>query len=55
MNKVPLWDPGRKPAQPKKRNEEGNGNPLKYWCLEHPMDRGAWWAPVHGVAESDMT
>ena len=31
---------------------EGNGNPLQYSCLENPMDRGAWWAPVHGVAES---
>ena len=29
---------------------EGNGNPLQYSCLENPMDRGAWWAAVHGVA-----
>ena len=29
---------------------EGNGNPLRYSCLENPMDRGAWWATVHGVA-----
>ena len=28
----------------------GNGNPLQYSCLENPMDRGAWWATVHGVA-----
>ena len=35
---------------------EGNGNPLQCYCLENPMDRGAWWATVHGVAkESDMT
>ena len=35
---------------------EGNGNPLQYSCLENPMDRGAWWATVHGVAkELDMT
>ena len=34
---------------------EGNGNPLHYSCLENPMDRGAWRAVVHGVAESDMT
>ena len=27
---------------------EGNGNPLQYSCLENPMDRGAWWAAVHG-------
>ena len=31
---------------------EGNGNLLQYSCLENPMDRGAWWAIVHGVAKS---
>ena len=31
---------------------EGNGNPLQYSCLENPMDRGAWWAAVHGVSKS---
>ena len=31
---------------------EGNGNPLQYSCLENPMDEGAWWAEVHGVAKS---
>ena len=31
---------------------EGNGNPLQYSCLGNLMDRGAWWATVHGVAES---
>ena len=31
---------------------EGNGTPLQYSCLENPMDRGAWWATVHGVAKS---
>ena len=31
---------------------EGNGNPLQYSCLENPMDRGAWQAIVHGIAES---
>ena len=30
---------------------EGNGNPLWYSCLENPMDRGGWWATVHGVAK----
>ena len=32
-----------------------NGNPLQYFCLENPMDRGAWRATVHGVAELDTT
>ena len=31
---------------------EGNGNTLQYFCLENPMDRGAWYATVHGVAKS---
>ena len=34
---------------------EGNGNPLQYSCLKIPMDRGAWWATVHGVTELDTT
>ena len=33
----------------------GHGNPLQYSGLENPMDRGAWWATVRGVTESDMT
>ena len=36
---------GRSPA-------EKNSNPLQYSCLENPMERGAWWAAVHGVAKS---
>ena len=40
---IPGW--GRSPG-------EGNGNPLKYSRLENPMDGGAWWATVHGVANS---
>ena len=31
---------------------EGNGTPLQHSCLENPMDGGAWWAAVHGVARS---
>ena len=30
----------------------GHGNPLQHSCLENPMDREAWWATVHGVANS---
>ena len=35
-----------------KLSREGNGTPLQYSCLENPMDGGAWWAAVHGVAKS---
>ena len=37
---------------PSVRNGEGNGTLLQYSCLENPMDGGAWWAAVHGVAKS---
>ena len=30
----------------------GNGNPLQYFCLENPMDRGAWWATIHKVTKN---
>ena len=33
------------------RSSEGNGNPIQYSCLENSMDRGAWWATIHGVAK----
>ena len=33
----------------------GHGNPLQYSCLENPMEKVAWWATVHGVAESRRT
>jgi len=32
--------------------EEGDGSPLQHPCLENPMDRGAWWATVHGFGET---
>ena len=31
---------------------EGSGNPLQYFCLGNPMDRGTWWAIIHGVTKS---
>ena len=35
---------------------EGNGNPYQSSCMKNPVDRGAWWAAVHGgVTELDMT
>ena len=36
---------------PRRRPEEGNGNPLQYSCLESPMDRGAWQSTVYGVTK----
>ena len=41
-------DPGRSPG-------EGNGNPLQYFYLGNPMDRGAWWATVHGDKKESVT
>ena len=43
---IPGW--GRSPGL-------GNGNPFQYSCLENSMDKGVWWATVHGVAKSWMT
>ena len=39
-------------ARPGRLSGEGNGNPLQGSCLGDPMDRGAWWATVRGVAKS---
>ena len=42
---VQIPGPGRSPG-------EGHGNPLQYSCLENFIDRGVWWATVHGVAKN---
>ena len=47
-------DPGSIPQRGRSPGE-GNGYLLQHFCLENPMDRGACWARVHRVAESDMT
>ena len=44
-------DPGSIPGSGRSPGK-GNGYPLQYSCLENSMDRGAWWATVHGVAKS---
>ena len=49
------WDSGSIPGLGRSPGG-GNGNPLWYSCLRNPLDRGAWWATVHGVAkEFNMT
>ena len=44
-------DPGSIPGSGRSLGE-GNSNPVQYSCLENSMDRGAWWATVHGVEKS---
>ena len=46
-----VGDPGSIPGLGRSPGE-GNGNPLQYSCLGNPMDGGAWWATVYGVAKS---
>ena len=50
-NPLALWEPW---VQSLGREDplEKEGNPLQYSCLENPMDRGSWWATVHGVTKS---
>jgi len=52
---VSAGDPGDMGSIPRsvKSHGGGNGNLLQYSCLKNPMDRGAWRAAVHGIAESD--
>ena len=66
MNGLPYWLSGK--ASASNAGDQGlisglgrspgerNGNPFQYSCLENPMDKGAWWATVHGVTkELDTT
>ena len=48
-----VGDPGSIPGSGRSPGE-GNGSPLQYSCLENPMDGGAWWAIVHGVATEQL-
>ena len=50
-NLLPAGDLGSIPGSGKSPEEE-NGDPLQYFCLENPTDRGAWQATVYGVAKS---
>ena len=53
LSRVPLFagDPGSIPGS-ERCPGEGNGNPLRYSCLENPRDGGAWWAAIYGVKQS---
>ena len=48
----PYWSLNYLPLATAGVDGEGNGTPLQYSCLENPMEGGAWWAAVHGVAKS---
>ena len=52
--KESTWNTGELGLIPRSKRSpgEGNGNPLQHSCLENSMDRGAWWATAHGVANS---
>ena len=51
--KNPPANAGDEASIPRSRRSPGigNGNPLQCSCLEYPMDRGTWWATLHGVAK----
>ena len=49
-----VGDPGLIPGL-RRSPGEGNGNPLQYPCLENPVDKGSWWASVHGVENEQLT
>ena len=52
----PRWLSGKEfTCQNRRCRFKENGNPLQYSCLENPMDREAWEAPVHAVTELDIT
>ena len=55
--KNPLANAGDAGLIPKSRisPEEGNGKPFHYSCLKNSMNRGAWWATVHGITKLDTT
>ena len=48
-----VGDPGVNPELGRSPGE-GNGYPLQYSCLENSVDRGAWWATVHGVTKNQI-
>ena len=54
--KASAWNAGEPGSIPGSGRSPGerNGNPLQYSCLENPMDGGAWWATIHGVAKSQI-
>ena len=55
---LPGWHSGKESTCRRRKHKKwrspggGNGSPLQYSCLENPMDRGAWWATVHGAEKS---
>ena len=60
LNGLPRWCIGKEPICQRRRCKRHefdpwvgmiNGHPLQYSCLENPMDRGAWWAPIHGGSQ----